>query len=198
MDDATLRADCARCAGLCCVALAFDRSAFFGFDKPAGEACRHLTEACHCAIHDRLEGSGFAGCARYDCLGAGQRVTTEIFAGRSWRESPAMMRAFLTAFRIMRQVQELRMHLRMAARLGLAPALEAWRGRLLTILEPAEGWSYAALLAFERNSAAGDAMWFLSALRGIASSVPSDEHGLTPLARCSGSAGRGSAGRISP
>jgi hypothetical protein len=41
MDDAEFRGDCARCAGLCCVLLAFDRGPLFAFDKPAGIACRH-------------------------------------------------------------------------------------------------------------------------------------------------------------
>ncbi len=34
-----LRADCGRCAGLCCVAPAFTASADFAIDKPAGQPC---------------------------------------------------------------------------------------------------------------------------------------------------------------
>ena len=33
-----LRADCARCAGLCCVVPAFTESADFAIDKPSGVA----------------------------------------------------------------------------------------------------------------------------------------------------------------
>jgi hypothetical protein len=42
MDDALLRAECARCAALCCVTLAFDASDLFAFDKAAGEPCPHF------------------------------------------------------------------------------------------------------------------------------------------------------------
>jgi hypothetical protein len=100
-----LRPDCSRCAALCCVALAFDRSEHFAFDKPAGRACRHL--AVHaCAIHDELEARGFGGCARYDCAGAGQRVTMEIFGGRSWRDDPALLRPMMDAFAAVRDAHE--------------------------------------------------------------------------------------------
>jgi len=101
-----LVADCHRCAALCCVALAFDRSASFAFDKPAGEPCPSLRGKL-CVIHDDLEARGCSGCARYDCAGAGQRVVQEVFGGRS--EDPARM---ADAFRVMRDVQELRVLLR--------------------------------------------------------------------------------------
>ena len=97
MDDASLRADCAHCIGLCCVVLAFDRSALFAFDKPAGTPCRHLGTDDRCGIHAELAARGFAGCAHYDCLGAGQAVTA-MFAGRSWRDDPQTMREMYDAF----------------------------------------------------------------------------------------------------
>ncbi|MDF2984482.1 MAG: oxetanocin resistance protein [Devosia sp.] len=75
MDVAMLRADCARCAGLCCVVLAFDRSALFAEDKPAGTPCIHLGSDCRCRIHASRKQRGYAGCVSYDCLGAGQRAT---------------------------------------------------------------------------------------------------------------------------
>lgn len=70
-----LRPDCANCAALCCVALAFDRSSMFAIDKPAGQACPHLDDCGACTIHDEREARGFAGCIAFDCLGAGQRAT---------------------------------------------------------------------------------------------------------------------------
>ena len=45
---AHLRADCSRCAGLCCVAPPFAASADFAFDKPAGQPCRHLRADFRC------------------------------------------------------------------------------------------------------------------------------------------------------
>ena len=51
---ARLRADCSRCAGLCCVAPAFAASADFAIDKPAGHACPHLRDDALCGIHAEL------------------------------------------------------------------------------------------------------------------------------------------------
>ena len=49
-----LRADCTRCAGLCCVAPAFAASADFAIDKPAGHACPNLRDDDRCGIHAQL------------------------------------------------------------------------------------------------------------------------------------------------
>lgn len=97
MDDASLRADCAHCIGLCCVLLAFDRGPAFAFDKPAAEPCRHLDTADRCRIHAELDRKGFSGCAGYDCAGAGQAVTA-MFAGRSWRDDADTMAQMYEAF----------------------------------------------------------------------------------------------------
>ena len=83
-----LVADCASCAGLCCVVPAFTVSADFALDKPAGVACPHLAADHGCRIHTELPERGFTGCTVYDCFGAGQRVvaaygathTPELFA----------------------------------------------------------------------------------------------------------------------
>ena len=71
---ADLRADCGRCAGLCCVAPAFVASADFAIDKPAGRPCPKLSSDFSCSIHDSLREHGFPGCAVFDCFGAGQQV----------------------------------------------------------------------------------------------------------------------------
>ena len=105
--DASLHGDCRRCAGLCCVALAFDRSALFGEDKPAGQVCRHLSPADRCCIHADRASSGYAGCVAYDCLGAGQ-LATQLFGGRSWRDCADGGRAMFAAFAQARRVHEWR------------------------------------------------------------------------------------------
>jgi hypothetical protein len=69
-----LRADCARCAGLCCVLPGFTVSADFAIDKPAGTPCPNLATDHRCTVHDRLRPLGFPGCVAYDCFGAGQRA----------------------------------------------------------------------------------------------------------------------------
>jgi hypothetical protein len=100
-----LRANCARCVGLCCVAPAFARSADFAVDKPAGTPCTHLQPDFRCGIHTELRTRGFPGCTVFDCLGAGQRVT-RAFAGRDWR-TPDVAEPMFAAFALARQVHEL-------------------------------------------------------------------------------------------
>jgi uncharacterized protein YjbI with pentapeptide repeats len=108
---ADLRADCGRCVGLCCVALPFTRSTDFGFDKPAGIPCPHLTGDDRCEIHARLRGEGFPGCEVFDCFGAGQRVVQVTFGGRSWRDGPDLSRQMFDAFATLRAVHEMRWYL---------------------------------------------------------------------------------------
>jgi len=102
-----LRADCARCVGLCCVAPALTRSADFAIDKPAGRPCPHLSAEFRCGIHERLRSNGFPGCAVYDCFGAGQKVTQVTYAGRDWRGSPEIAEPMFRTFAVMRQLHEL-------------------------------------------------------------------------------------------
>jgi hypothetical protein len=59
----------------------------FAFDKPAHSACRYLTLENRCGIHTERAYRGFSGCLAFDCYGAGQRVTQELFKGTSWRTS---------------------------------------------------------------------------------------------------------------
>jgi uncharacterized protein YjbI with pentapeptide repeats len=102
-----LRADCAHCFALCCVAPAFARSSDFAIDKPAGVPCPHLAADHRCTIHDRLRPAGFAGCTAYDCFGAGQRLAQETFGGRDWRLHPEVAAPMLAALPIMRGLHEL-------------------------------------------------------------------------------------------
>ncbi len=108
---AGLRADCARCRALCCVAPAFSASADFAIHKAAGRPCPHLGPDFRCRIHRGLRRRGFAGCAAYDCFGAGQKVVQVTFGGRDWRSDPAVARSMFAAFGVMRQLHELLAHL---------------------------------------------------------------------------------------
>lgn len=100
-----LHAECDRCAGLCCVLLPFSRGDGFGADKRGGVACGHLGDDDLCGIHDRLASSGWPGCVRFDCFGAGQQVTQQTYAGRGWRQVDDLgeMAAVLS---VMRQLHE--------------------------------------------------------------------------------------------
>lgn len=115
-----LRADCAQCFGLCCVALAFTASADFAADKAAGEPCTHLGPDFRCGIHAGLRTRGFKGCTVFDCLGAGQKVSRVTFAGVSWRREPAVAQRMFAVFSVMRQLHELLWYLNEA--LGLPGA----------------------------------------------------------------------------
>jgi len=158
-----LRADCASCAGLCCVASAFAASADFAIDKDAGEACPNLEPDFRCGIHAGLRDTGFPGCVAYDCFGAGQQVTQVTFEGRAWRTSPDEAGAMFDAFEVMRALHELAWYLSEALSMpaaarqhgGLATALDAitrltrlpkdellavgvagWQGRVGALLGP--------------------------------------------------------------
>jgi uncharacterized protein YjbI with pentapeptide repeats len=115
----TLRADCRRCVGLCCVAPAFSASA------AAGQPCPNLRADFRCAIHSRLRQQGFPGCAAYDCFGAGQQVTQVLFGGRDWRRTPGIATAMFAAFATMRQLHELLWYLTAALALPAARPLHA-------------------------------------------------------------------------
>ncbi|NUS17376.1 MAG: pentapeptide repeat-containing protein, partial [Streptomyces sp.] len=129
MDDGGLRADCGNCFGLCCVALAFTRSADFPRDKPAGEPCGHLDAGHRCGIHDRLRDRGYAGCTAYDCFGAGQKVSRHTFGGRGWRDAADGGRAMFAVLPVVRQLHELLLYLAevrgLAAAADLHPAAAA-------------------------------------------------------------------------
>ncbi|SFP34525.1 Pentapeptide repeat-containing protein [Amycolatopsis arida] len=139
-----LRADCARCAALCCVAPTFAASADFAIDKPAGRPCPNLLADFRCGVHDGLRERGFPGCAVFDCFGAGQHVTQVTFGGRSWRDDPAVAGEMFRVFGVQRQLHELLWYLDEALDLvgdgALADELRAVRAETerLVAASPAE------------------------------------------------------------
>ncbi|SEO83196.1 pentapeptide repeat-containing protein [Amycolatopsis saalfeldensis] len=122
-EPAALKADCANCFGLCCVALTFTRSADFAIDKAAGDPCHNLQADFGCGIHDQLRPRGFPGCSVYDCFGAGQRISQSTFGGRSWRDEPGTARQMFAALPVMRQLHELLAYLTEARSLDAAREL---------------------------------------------------------------------------
>jgi uncharacterized protein YjbI with pentapeptide repeats len=118
-----LRADCARCFALCCVAPTFAVSADFAINKRAGKACPNLQADFRCGIHTQLRQKGFRGCAVYDCFGAGQKVSQVTFAGQDWRYAPHAAELMYRVFFIMRSLHELLWYLTEALRLQQAESL---------------------------------------------------------------------------
>jgi uncharacterized protein YjbI with pentapeptide repeats len=119
---ASLRADCERCFGLCCVVPAFSASADFAIDKAAGQACPNLQSHFRCGIHRDLRERGFAGCTVFDCFGAGQKVAQVTFGGQDWRGTPRIAARMFAVVPIMRQLHELLWYLTEA--LTLPPAAQ--------------------------------------------------------------------------
>ena len=130
-DRSHLRADCAKCAGLCCVAPAFAASADFAIDKPAGRPCPNLDQDFRCGIHAQLRDRGFPGCTVFDCFGAGQRITQQTFDGRSWREAPELAAAQFAVLPVVRQLHEALWYLTEAEELvaALGPEVRGLRHR---------------------------------------------------------------------
>ncbi|EHR52172.1 putative low-complexity protein [Saccharomonospora marina XMU15] len=137
--EADLRADCANCFGLCCVALPFAAGADFAVDKPAGSACHNLAADFRCGIHSRLRAEGYPGCVAFDCFGAGQKVSKLTFGGQDWRGDSARARRMFDTFTVMRQLHEVLRYLTEALRLPAARPIhdelrraraELWRATL--------------------------------------------------------------------
>jgi uncharacterized protein YjbI with pentapeptide repeats len=124
-DRAALRADCANCFGLCCVALTLTASADFPIDKDAGTPCPNLADDFRCGIHSRLRPEGFSGCTVYDCFGAGQKVSQDTYAGRDWRSAADTAQEMFHVFPVMRQLHELLWYLIEALTLPAAAPLAA-------------------------------------------------------------------------
>lgn len=131
--------DCARCAGLCCAAPGFTRSADFPFDKPPGSPCRHLDEQFRCRVHDRLAADGFRGCVTYSCFGAGPAITRAIPG--DWRSNPSVRTVMFRALPGVRALHELAWHVLTAL---AYPVPTPMRDRLLEALREIEVASSAA------------------------------------------------------
>jgi len=142
------------------MALHFDEGEDFAVDKPAGVACPNLADHA-CRVHDRLEAEGFPGCRRYDCAGAGQRVTQGLFGGRSWQDDPALLRPMIEAFRQMRRVQDRLAMLVAAEALPLSGADAARRAELEAAL-----CDDAVARGFEGSAVAAEVDGFVASLRG--------------------------------
>ncbi|OQO92211.1 hypothetical protein B1813_08205 [Saccharomonospora piscinae] len=127
-----LRADCSRCAGLCCVALPFSAAAGFPSDKDAGTPCTHLDETFRCRVHAEFRPRGFVGCAVFDCFGAGQRITAAAGDDVSWRDDPELARRTFAAFGVARHLHEVLWYLAEGRTLTDDPRL---RARLLSEYE---------------------------------------------------------------
>ncbi|KES05081.1 hypothetical protein BU52_21910 [Streptomyces toyocaensis] len=155
-DRKDLRADCASCFGLCCVALPFARSAGFAATKPAGRPCSNLREDFRCGIHDRLRDEGYPGCTVFDCFGAGQKVSQVTFGGTDWRRAPETARSMFEVFPVIRQLQELLWYITEALALTAARPVHEELRRALARIDGLTRGSAAAIAGLDVNALRGE------------------------------------------
>jgi uncharacterized protein YjbI with pentapeptide repeats len=113
----SLKVDCEKCFGFCCVALYFSASEGFPTDKDAGKPCINLQPDFKCAVHKNLREKGLKGCTAYDCFGAGQKVAQVTYGGQDWRKNPETAKEMFDVFLVMRQLHEMLWYLRDAFRI---------------------------------------------------------------------------------
>ena len=127
----SLTDDCSKCAALCCVAYPFDADEDFALLKRVDTPCSNLSDGClNCAIHDDLLPKGFGGCVAYQCAGAGQRVTQDLFDGETWRDDPDLLEHMTYALRVLRPIHEALLLLQAASHLPI-PDSPKRQGRFL-------------------------------------------------------------------
>ncbi|WP_068780105.1 pentapeptide repeat-containing protein [Paenibacillus sp. GM2] len=127
-----LYSNCEQCFGLCCVALPYAKSADFAYSKADGVPCRNLGADHRCGIHEHLRDKGFRGCVAYECFGAGQHVSQEIYKGRDWRDSTVLSTEMYAVFPIVQQLHEMLYYLNQALDLAETRTI---KNELLNIYE---------------------------------------------------------------
>lgn len=114
MINESLRINCEKCFGFCCVALYFSASEGFPTNKEAGKPCLNLKSDSTCKIHKNLRKKGLKGCTAYDCFGAGQKVAQVTYDGQDWQQDPEVAEEMFEVFLIMRQLHEMLWYLTQA------------------------------------------------------------------------------------
>jgi hypothetical protein len=159
-----LEPDCPACAALCCVVFAFDKSESFAIDKAAGEVCPNLENSGKCGIFKNREALGFNGCITYNCHGAGQRITQEVFKGQSWRNDPALTQRMGAALSVLRRVHEQLLLLRTAHKLPLTCDEKNVAEKFEQDLAPEAAWSETSLKTFPIDEVSRKVSAFLRSL----------------------------------
>ena len=103
----TLSINCEECCGICCTALYYTKMDGFPEDKAAGKPCGNLRDDFKCSIHNNLVDYKLKGCMAYDCFGAGQKVTQEIYRGHDWKKNPEVADQMFQVFLIVYQLHQM-------------------------------------------------------------------------------------------
>lgn len=162
-----LTPDCSACAALCCVVFAFDKSESFAIDKAAGEVCPNLDDNMECKVFQDREELGFKGCITYNCHGAGQRVTQEVFKGMSWRQDPSLKHRMGEALSVLRRIHEQLTLLSMASRMNLDKGERETLEGLEKSLTPVSRWSEEELSNYPIDRVTKNVSKFLLGLQRL-------------------------------
>lgn len=127
--------DCSNCFGLCCAALQFQKSQDFPFSKKEGVSCGNLRSDFGCAVHNQLKANGFNGCTTYECFGAGQFISMELFKGVDWQYDPGSKKQMFQLLPVVRNIHEIIYHLRGSMELTKNKEIEKACAELIKDLE---------------------------------------------------------------
>lgn len=144
---------------------AFENTEDFAIDKPAGTPCPHLSSDRRCNIHDSRAKLGFSGCIKFDCHGAGQRVTQDVFAGKSWQDDAALILPMLHAFEAMRRVVDMEDLLAAAGKLPLKINDQAELDTLNTSLSAYTPWTQETLAKVRSSDLPARIKTFVASLK---------------------------------
>lgn len=108
---AKLKIDCEKCSGLCCVALYCMKTDGFPANKEAGIPCKYLNSDFRCDIHSKLVSKNMRGCLAYDCFGAGQKVTQNIYPDIDWKSAPDKAKEIFHVFHTIFQLHQIEWYL---------------------------------------------------------------------------------------
>lgn len=106
-----LKINCEKCSGLCCVALYCMKIDGFPANKETGVPCQYLRPDFHCDIHAKLGSKNMRGCLAYDCFGAGQKVTQNLFPKVDWKNNPDHANEIFQVFQIIFQLHQMEWYL---------------------------------------------------------------------------------------
>ena len=147
-----LRIDCNNCSGLCCVALYCAKTDGFPENKNAGIPCKYLNSDFQCEIHSKLIDMNMRGCLAYDCFGAGQKVTQDLFPNTTWKsdqeKSKIIFEVFLRVFQLHQMEWYLLESLTLVKDKNLSDNIEQLILKIEHVLEQ----SYENVLDFEITS----------------------------------------------
>ena len=95
--------DCSKCAAFCCIALGYEKSDQFPYDKPQNERCKNLNNCDECTIHDQLEDQSYHGCIAFSCHGAGPHLV-KCYSKIDWKKNPQLTEEVYDKFHFLRAV----------------------------------------------------------------------------------------------